>query len=62
MYWGYWGFGPGFWGVLGGLLWIVIWALLIWGLIRWFAFANRRRPSSHHDQQPVLRTNREVIS
>jgi len=29
MYWGFWGFGPGLWGVLGGLFWIVIWALLI---------------------------------
>jgi putative membrane protein len=52
MYWGFWGFGPGFWGILGGLLWVVIWALLIWGLIHWFASGNRRRPYSYPDQQP----------
>jgi len=50
MYWGFWGFGPGLWGDLGGPLWIVIRALLIWGLICWFASGNRRRPSYYPDQ------------
>ena len=61
MYWGFWGFGPGLWGVLGGLLWIVIWALLIWGLIRWFASGNRQRPYSHPDQQPGAPSALEIL-
>jgi len=61
MYWGFWGFGPGLWGVLGGLLWIVIWALLIWGLIRWFASGNRRRPYFHPDQPPSAPSALEIL-
>ncbi len=61
MYWGFWGFGPGLWGVLGGLLWIVIWALLIWGLIRWFTFGNRRKPYYHPDQPPGTPSALEIL-
>ena len=56
MHWGFWGFGPGLWGVLGGLLWIVI-----WGLIRWFASGNRRRPYYHPDQPPVAPSALEIL-
>ena len=61
MYWGLWGFGPGLWGVLGGLLWIVIWALLIWGLIRWFAFGTWRRHYYHADQLPGAPSALEIL-
>ena len=61
MYWGFLGFGPGLWGVLGGLLWIVIWALLIRGLIRWFAFGSRRRPYYHPDQSPGAPSALEIL-
>jgi len=57
----YWGFGPGLWGVLGGLLWIIIWALLIWGLIRWFGFSNRRRLSHYPDQSPGAPSALEIL-
>ena len=61
MYWGFWGFGPGLWGVLGGLLWIVISALLIWGLIRWFAPGNRGRPYYHPDQPSGAPSALEIL-
>jgi uncharacterized membrane protein len=57
----YWGFGLGLWGVLSGLLWIVIWALLIWGLIRWFASGNRRSPYYRPDQPPSAPSALETL-
>ncbi len=53
MYWGFWGFGPGLWGVLGGLL--------IWGLIRWFASGNRWRHSYHPNQPPGAPSALEIL-
>ena len=60
MYWGFWGFGPGLW-LLGGLLWIVIWAFLFWGLTRWFGSRNRRMPFYHPDQPPVELSALEIL-
>jgi uncharacterized membrane protein len=56
----YWEFGPHLW-LLGGLLWIVPWALLIWGLIRWIGSSNRRILFSHPDQPPVAPTALEML-
>jgi putative membrane protein len=60
MHWGFWGFGSGLW-LLGGLFWIVIWALLIWGLIRWLGSRNRWMPFSHPDQPPVAPSALEIL-
>lgn len=57
---GFWGFGPGLW-LQGGFLWIVIWVLLIWGLIRWFGCRNRRMPFLHPDQPPVEPSALEIL-
>jgi putative membrane protein len=60
MYWGFWRFGPGLW-LLGGLFWIVIWALLIWGLTRWFSSRKRRMPFYLSDQPPVKPSALEIL-
>ncbi len=56
----YWEFGPDLWH-LAWLFWTVIWALLIWGLIRWLGSSNRRMPFSHPDQPPVAPSALEIL-